>query len=305
MTSAGQEIQTDYKGRLNRVFQFIDENLDGDLSLQTVAEVAFYSPFHFHRVFKFMTGETLNEYVTRQRIEKAALDLLHRNLSVSDISRKYGFTDNSSFTRAFRKFYGVSPTGFKQQNPERFSKIRQLDSKNGQVEPDREKYICVIDNLKKWIKMNANIEVKEMPKLEWAFVSTMGPQNLSGAFQKLIQWATPKGLMKDDAKLATIYYDSFKVTEASKVRMSACIQLEEPMDVEGEIGLTTTEAGKYIVGSFKIPVEDFEKSWTGMFVWMNEQGYKKADKTPFEIYHNNFNEHPEKLAIVDFYIPVE
>ena len=80
MAISNEEIQADYRNRINRVFEFIDQNLESDLSLDVVSEVAFFSPFHFHRVFKFITGETLNEYVTRRRIETSALDLLHKKL---------------------------------------------------------------------------------------------------------------------------------------------------------------------------------------------------------------------------------
>lgn len=153
--------------------------------------------------------------------------------------------------------------------------------------------------------MNAKIEIKEMPKMDLAYVSSIGPQNLENAYGKLMQWATPKGLMNDHTKMITVYHDSFKVTEANKVRMSASILLDKPMEISGEIGLTTIEAGKFIVGSFEIGLNEFEKSWTGLFVWMNENGYKKADGEPFEIYYNNFNEHPERKAIVDFCIPIE
>ena len=111
--------------------------------------------------------------------------------------------------------------------------------------------------------------------------------------------------MNEQTKMVTIYHDSFKVTEANKVRMSACIQLNEPVETEGEIGLTSIEEGKFIVGSFEIGLNEFEKSWTGLFIWMNENGYKKGEGNPFEIYHNNFNEHPQKKAIVDFCIPIE
>src|SRR5690606_1761011 len=136
------------------------------------------------------------------------------------------------------------------------------------------------------------------------YVSCIGSQNLEDAYRKLIQWATPKGLMDGSAKLVTVYHDSFKVTEAKKVRMSAAVLLDGPIKTEGEIGLASIEAGRYIVGSFEIGLTEFEKSWTGLFLWMNEKGYKKADSNPFEIYHNNFKEHPERKAIVDFYIPV-
>ncbi len=305
MTITDKEIQADYKNRINRVFEFIDKNLDSDLSLNTISEIAFFSPFHFHRIFKFITGETLNEYVTRRRIEKSAMDLLHNNNSTTEIAHKFGFSDNSSYSRAFKKYYGVSPTEFRKQNPNRLSKIRQLESKNGQEYPDHDKYICIINNLKNWIKMNAKIEIKEMPKMDLAYVSSIGPQNLESAYQKLMKWATPQNLMNEQAKMVTIYHDSFKITEPNKVRMSASILLNKTVEADGEIGQTSIEAGKFIVGSFEIGSNEFEKSWTGLFLWMNENGYKKADRNPFEIYQNNFNEHPERKAIVDFYIPIE
>ncbi|MBU2045197.1 MAG: GyrI-like domain-containing protein, partial [Bacteroidetes bacterium] len=88
-------------------------------------------------------------------------------------------------------------------------------------------------------------------------------------------------------------------------RMSACLILDEPIKMSGEIGLTTIEKAKCIVGHFEIGLHEFEKSWTGLFIWMNENGYKKADRNPFEIYHNNFNEHPQRKCMVDFCIPVE
>lgn len=305
MTVKDKEIQADYKNRINRVFEFIDKNLESDLSLNTVSEIAFFSSFHFHRVFKFVTEQTLHEYVKRRRIEKSASDLLHKNITATEIAHKYGFSDNTSYSRAFKKYFGVSPTEFKNQNPNRFSKIRQLKSKNGQEYPDYEKYICVINNLKNWIKMNAKIEIKEMSKMDLAYVSSIGPQNLQKAYGELTQWAIPKGLVNDQTKMITIYHDSFKVTEADKVRMSASILLNKAIETNGEIGLITIEAGKFIVGSFEIVLTEFEKSWTGLFVWMNENGYKKADREPFEIYYNNFNEHPEKKAIVDLCIPIE
>ncbi len=298
-------IQTDYKNRINRVFQYIDKNLDSDLSLNTVSEIAFFSPFHFHRIFKFITEETLNTYVTRKRVEKSASDLIHKDITVTEIAFKYGFKDNSSYTRTFKKYYGVSPTEFIKQNPNKFSKIRQLKSKNGQEYPNNEKYICIINNLKNWIKMNAKIEIKEMPKMDLAYVSNIGLHNIENAYQKLMQWAIPKGLINNQSKIVTIYHDSFKITEADKVRMSACIKLNNPIETEKEIGLTIIEKGKYIVGRFEIGLNEFEKSWTGLFIWMNENGYKKANKDPFGIYHNNFNDHPEKKCIVDLCIPIE
>ena len=160
--------------------------------------------------------------------------------------------------------------------------------------------------LKNWMNMNTNIEVKETPKMEFAYISQIGIQGLSSAFERLMKWAAPKGLLSaSDFKMATIYYDSFKVTAPDKVRMSVCILLNEPLETSGEVGLTTIEKGKCIVGSYEIEAHEFEKKWTGLFIWMNENGYQKSDGNPFEIYHNDFNTHPEKKCIVDLYIPVK
>ena len=301
-----KELHTDHKSRINRAFQFIDENLQGDLSLSSVSEVAFYSLYHFHRVFKFMTGETLNEYVTRQRIERSAADLLHTNLKSTEIAHKYGFSDDSSFSRAFKKYFGDSPSVFKRQNPNRHSKIRQLNSKIGQEYPYYEKYICIIDDLKNWTEMNAKIEVKTTPKLEAAGVMHVGVNGLENAFETLTRWAIPKGLLESpEAKMGRLFYDSFKVTAPDKVRMSVFLTVSEPLEAKGAISKLTIDGGKCIVGSFEIAPHEFEKSWTSLFVWMNENGYKKGSGNPFEIYHNDYREHPENKFIVDLYIPVE
>lgn len=298
-------MNEDYIKRINTILVFIDENLDSELSLEIVANVGFYSPFHLHRIFKAITNETLNSYITRKRIEKTASILLNqKNVSITELSQQYGFNSNSSFTRTFKKFYGLNPSEFRKSKL-KYSKISQVKSKNGQEKSNFEEYICNSINLINWIKMKAKIEIKEMPKLDLAFITQIGHEGLGNAYAKLIQWAAPKGLLTEDSKMATIYHDSYKITEPEKVRMSACLILNEKTDVDGEIGLTTIEKGRFIIGHFEIGIQEFEKSWTGLFIWMNENGYKKVDRNPFEIYHNNFNAHPKKIAIVDFYIPIE
>ena len=298
------QVEVEYKQRINRVFEYIDENLETNLSLKKLAEIAFFSPFHFHRVFKYVTQETLNEYITRRRIEKSASDLLHKNISVSEIAHAYGFGDLSSFSKTFKKYFGVSPTAFQEQHPHKFSKIRQLESKNGQAYPDYDKYICIIHELKNWTKMTAKIQIKELPQMDLAYVTSMGAHNISTAYETLVQWATPHQLINSETKMISIYHDSFKITPPEKVRISASILLNKKVEITGEVGLTSIKKGKHIVGSFQIGMNEFEKSWTGLFLWMNENGYKKADQEPFEIFHNNPNEHPEGICIVDLCIPI-
>lgn len=117
---------------------FIEKNLDKELCLNFLARKAFFSPFHFHRTFLLITGETLNALITRKRIEKiAALLLVGNDLPLNQLAFSYGFNSANSFSRAFKKFYGVSPTKFK----ENFSKI-------GIEVLTYEKYICCIQQIK-------------------------------------------------------------------------------------------------------------------------------------------------------------
>ena len=162
-----------------------------------------------------------------------------------------------------------------------------------------------MESLKEWIKMNAKIEIKELDKMNLAYVSCIGPMNMPAAYNQLVQWAGPKGLVNEETKMLTIYHDSFKVTSPEKVRMSASVVLDKPVEAEGAVALRSTKPGKYIVSRFQIKMDEFERSWTSLFLWMNEQGYQKADSEPFEIYHNNMHEHPQKLAIVDLCIPIK
>lgn len=91
--------------QLNMVLDYIDQNLDEDLTLNKIASIGSYSPFHFHRLFRACTTETLNEYITRKRIEKIASILIRdKSKKISDLSFSYGFSSNSTLTKTFKKY---------------------------------------------------------------------------------------------------------------------------------------------------------------------------------------------------------
>lgn len=306
MTGFDKENHITYISSVNKALRFMDENLDTALSLKMIAEVACFSPFHFHRIFKTITNETLNAYITRKRIEKIASILIRKpDVSISELSLQYSFSSNSSLTRSFKKYYGLSPSDFRKQKNNRFSKISKIESKNGQAQVVFEEYICSINHLKNWIEMNAKIEIKEMPELKLAYVTSIGKNGIAASYDTLVKWAIPLELLKSpEAKMVTIYHDSYKTTDSEKVRMSACITLTAPVKASGNIGTTIIAKGKFIVGSFVIGLDEFEKSWNSLFVWMAENGYKKADREPFEIYHNDYRTDPENKCVVDYLIPI-
>ncbi|ASK31259.1 AraC family transcriptional regulator [Chryseobacterium sp. T16E-39] len=296
-----------YKKRIVKIIQYIEDHLDTELSLEKVAEIGAYSPFHFHRVFKLITGETLQNYVTRKKIEKSALYLsLRKGIHIKEIYLELGFANHSVFNKTFKKYYGKSPSEFRRSAPDSFHKILQIESKNGQVDTVFHQYLCKVENLLKWRTMNLKIEVKQLEEMHLASVMSLGLKNVEPSYGKLISWATEKRpFPADHVKMISVYHDSFKITPPDKVRIHASMLLETQLKgQEGEIFPETIEAGKFIVGSGEVTLNDFEQCWASLFLWMNENHYTIRKAFPFEIYHSNFKEHPEGKMIVDFCIPI-
>ena len=294
--------------RICDVIVYIEENLDTKLSLEKVAQKAFFSPYHFHRLFKVVTNETLQNFINRKRIEKAASYLLHqKEKTVTEVSELVGFLNLSSVSKSFKKFYGISPSKFKEASAYKFSKISKTESKKGQIEISFEEYICNINNALNWLKMNTKPEIKKTPRLDLAYISHKGKiEAISSVYNKLVKWATPKGLINEQTRMLTIYHDSPKITDPNNIRMSACIILNEPIDdINGAINLKVLPPTKCIISRFEIAPFQFQQAWESSFAWMSENGYKKAIANPFEIYYNDATEHPENNFIVDFCIPID
>lgn len=302
------KIKADYLGRIIRVMDFVENNLDADLNLAVVSAVAHYSPFHFHRLFSAITGEAVNAFIQRKRIEKiASLLLMGTQTPIADLAFQYGYKNASSFSRAFKNFYGVNASEVRQNQSLENSKIGTVNSKNSQSKIGVDDYICSITNLKKWIDMNAQIEVKEMPEIHLVGMNHMGDYNKIGmVYEKLFRWAGPKGLLNNpNFKTATLYHDDPNVTELAKVRQSACITVDGDVKVDGEVTKKTINKGKFAVGRFEITEKGFEKAWNGMCVWVEENGYKNRDGEYYELYHNDHTQHPERKFILDICIPVD
>lgn len=292
--------------RIRKVLNHIDQNLQDDLSLEKLAEIGAYSAFHFHRIFRGIIGETLQEYINRKRLEKSAMLLSHhKKKSLEDVFSEVGFKSYSTFSKTFKKYFGVSPSFFRKNAPEKFSKILPMNSNNGQKEVVFQQYLYHLNQMKNFMETNAKIEVKELPEMHLASVLSIGVQNIDNAYNKLISWGISKNLFpRENVKMISVYHDSFKVTAPNKVRIHACMLLDEPIKTDGEIFPETLPKGRHIVGSYFIGIHEFEKAWQSLFLWMNENGYQYKKTFPFEIYHNNFKEHPEKKCRVDFCIPI-
>lgn len=149
------------------------------------------------------------------------------------------------------------------------------------------------------------------PRDRSAIIQTMGCKTMQDIIDETAAYGS--ALTKPDlmAITETLFHVMAKLVaegytlSAPMFNVSPSIRGVFKAETSGEVSISSIEAGKHIVGRFEIGMDEFEKSWTGLYVWMNEQGYKKADRAPFEIYHNNMHEHPEKKSIVDICIPIE
>ncbi|MEM6344708.1 MAG: AraC family transcriptional regulator [Bacteroidota bacterium] len=295
------EIRQEYIKRITGVLDHIEANLDVDLSLEALAQIACYSSFHFHRVFATITGENVNQYVNRKRIERIAAILLSgTDQPIKELAYAYGFNSESSFSRAFKKFYGLSPTAFSSEGKKVLRKI-------GIAPFGPEKYICSVNEIQKWMKMNAQIVASKLAEIKLAGIMQIGAfDKTADMYQRLMRWGHEKEILDMAAfKAITIYHDNPHVTESAKVRFSACVTINHDFKAEGEIRPLSIAAGIYALGRFEIKAEEFPRAWQSMSVWVIEQGYEFRDGDYFEIYHNDHTAHPEQKFIIDICIPLE
>jgi AraC-like DNA-binding protein len=98
---------------LRRVREYIESHLEENIALETLADIAGFSMFHFARAFKRSEGVTPHGYLLERRVERAQKLLTGTNLSLSEIARASGFSDQSHLARHFRRRVGVSPSMFR------------------------------------------------------------------------------------------------------------------------------------------------------------------------------------------------
>ncbi|GFP76507.1 AraC family transcriptional regulator [Clostridium fungisolvens] len=96
--------------RMNEALDYIEKNLTDDIDIKEVARLALCSEYHFQRMFSFLAGISLSEYIRRRRLTLAAFELNNSNVKVIDIAIKYGYSSPDSFTRAFQNLHGITPS---------------------------------------------------------------------------------------------------------------------------------------------------------------------------------------------------
>lgn len=308
-------LRQEYIRRINKVVDYIDKHFDEELTLDMLADVASFSRFHFHRLFSAMTGETVNGFIKRVRLERAASMLMVKSRqTITEIAFQCGFSGNAVFTRAFNEYFQMSPTLFRNGGYKELSKTRKLHSNTHQTQSNSSNVLLASAdyfrpvNFKQKTDVVMKVEVKEMPEMHVAYVRHIGNYSEVGpAFGKLMRWAGPRGLVRPpETRVLALYHDDPEVTEEKNLRTSVCITVPEGTKTDGDIGTMMVEGGKYACGHFEITEDQFQEAWnTMMRDWLPESGYQCADRLPYELYYNNHEEHPEKKHILDICIPVK
>ncbi|MDY6835903.1 MAG: GyrI-like domain-containing protein [Chloroflexota bacterium] len=325
MNNTNQDLlREQYVSRVNRVVDYIEANLDANLSLRTVAEVADFSPYYFHRIFHAMVGETLNHFIQRLRIEKAATQLIaNPKTSITEIALGCGFSGSAAFARAFKMTFGMSASEWRCGGYQQHRNICKANSNNnhiyGNIEQAHQSFLLYTDtstrNLVWRTKVEdtnlIHVEVKDMPAIHVAYVRHTGPyQGDTGLFQRLFEqlmtWAGPRDLLRSETQMLCAYHDDPDITNADRLRTSVCITVPEGTPTDGEIGEMTIPGGRFAIARFELLPHEYQQAWDTLFGgWLPQSGYQPDDGLCYELYQGSPEQHPEGKHIVDICIPVK
>lgn len=308
--------QREYNARLNHTLYFIEHNLDKELRLEVVSKVSGFSSFHFHRIFRVMVGETLNDYVKRLRLEKAANILVHNPFrSVTEIALDCGFSSSSNFARAFKEHFGVSASSWRNGGYSEYRRERRNFSNNGEAESNqREDSVSRAPynqgvKLKKRKEHEMKVEIKQMPEIQIAYFRHMKGYDSPGiaeAWEKVCRWAGARGLINQHTKFIGISHDDPEVTPTDKCRYDACVSVPKDTKAEGEIAVTTIASGRYAVSRFEGQTSEIKQAYDFLYgKWMPESGLQPADSPCLEIYLNDPKTDPKGRHIFEICIPVK
>lgn len=107
---------TEYVRIINKSEDYIENNLCEKITLDNLANYINMSKYHYHKIFKKYSKETINQFVTRVKLERSAIFLkTNLEISITEIAVSYGYCDTSSYCKAFKKFFGMTPTEFRKQ----------------------------------------------------------------------------------------------------------------------------------------------------------------------------------------------
>jgi AraC family transcriptional regulator len=275
----------EYERRINRVIDYVQAHLDGDLTLERLADIAAFSPFHFHRVFAAITGETLSDFIRRVRIERAAGALTSMpRTNVLEIALRYGFSSAATFARAFKAHFGMSATQWRAGGARRWRERHQAERKNrkASARPIGHRAPTGFE------RVVMRVEIREIPPYRIAYMRHIGPYGTKGAitalWTRLWRWIRHRDLVQPGLLTVGIGHDAPGIVAQEKLRYDAGLIVGKAFKPDRAVDVVDLPGGKYAVALFQGPATVITDAWARFYTdWLPRSGYQPEDRPRLEL----------------------
>jgi AraC family transcriptional regulator len=289
-----------YRQRVNRIVDYIKDHLAEPLSVEQLARLAHFSPFHFHRIFRSLVGEPLHAHIRRLRLEKAVFQMLHGpRKSLTKIAIECGFASSADFSRAFKQVHGFSPREFSRERLLENSKIRQDLLPNAEYgfgklpdggNPDR-----------------FRVRLVDRPEQRIAYVRVIGsfdPQKILAAFERLMEFGRRHHLIPG-AELIGRPLDDLDITPMKKFRFDWCLVLPPGLQAGREIDVGLIPANRFAAVHCCGDIHKEDRAWKYLFYsWLPASGYEPTADPTMEVYRRSPEELGWETFDMDCFLPV-
>ncbi len=279
--------------QIQKVLYFIEKNLDVALELDDLARIAGYSKYHFSRSFKLSTGESITDYVTRLRLEKAQLKVIQKT-SIIDVALDVGYETPNGFNKAFKKTFGITPLKYKKIKKDFLDKFKGKLMQTPQEVQLEDKFV---------IFTRQTGDYHTSTEIAWDRL-----RNNLASFEQISQNQECTNLNLQEAQLFGICHDDPTVTKPENIRYDACIYWDDESSKflqKHNFETKKIDGGKYIMTKHFGNCEGNLDNWLALYNWCEQNNYKFRDLPPFEKYVNVLEVTNPEDIITEMYIPVE
>lgn len=278
-----------YLSRFERVIDYIHAHLDEPLDLNQLAEIACLSPYHWHRIYRSVYGETLAATVKRLRLHRAAGMLIESKKPIGQIAQLAGYSSVQAFTRAFSDSFGLPPARYQQ---------------NGKYVPYARLLITHTDRSNNML----TVDIKTVESQTCLGVAHQGAyMEIGTAFEKLFYWLGHNKLVDDRTRSYGIYFDDPCSVAPEQLRSAACATVSEvSIETPESIKRYEIAGGDYAVLCHVGPYAELESAYEWLYGhWLPESGREPANQPVFEEYVNDPRQVAPKDLITHIYLPLK
>jgi AraC family transcriptional regulator len=291
----------DYKSRILRVLVHIQRHLDDELDLDRLAGVAAFSPYHFHRVFRGMVGESVKSHVRRLRLERAATRLKLSRHPVTTIALDSGYRSHEAFTRAFRELFGDSPSEFRSTRTVAPRAPVPSGVHYGGSDGPVDFRPCEHEG------QTMQVTIEEVEPIRVAFMRHVGPYDQCGqTWDRFLTWAGAEGLVGGAPRFIGLCHDDPEITPGTKIRYDACLTVDASFKPVDEIGVQVIEGGPYARATHFGPYHRLGETYAKFLgQWAPRSGRGIRAAPCFEVYLNSPESTDPEDLLTDIYLALE